>query len=305
MFTCLCNRTIHIGVAQSLKIDSFILSLRRFIGRWDNVCPMRSDNGTNFVGAINELRKAFQEIGHNQISHYLKTHGTDWITWITTHRRSLNDETLHTLLIEFKAIINSREMTTEIINDVQSHVPLSPSNLLTMKSKVVMPPSGRFGPADTYCYKRLNKIQHIVNKFWARLRKEFIQTLQDQKLCRRKWGNFQKGDAILLKTDSNRNHWPITRIIKTFPDKDGIVWTIKLRLGDVVGADQGKLVWPLTKSLLLVESDSPTESKECWEHWKITGNFWGNQMKRWHHYWTTKIINCDKRIVGAVIILDS
>ena len=147
---------------------------------------MRSDNGTNFVGAINELRKAFQEMGHNQISNYLKTHGAYWITWITTHRRSLNDETLHTLLIEFKAIINSREMTTEIINDVQSHVPLSPSNLLTMKSKVVMPPSGRFGPADTYCYKRLNKIQHIVNKFWARLRKEFIQTLQEQKSCRRK-----------------------------------------------------------------------------------------------------------------------
>ena len=33
MFTCLCNRTIHIEVAQSLKTDSFILSLRRFIGR--------------------------------------------------------------------------------------------------------------------------------------------------------------------------------------------------------------------------------------------------------------------------------
>ena len=33
MFTCLCSRSIHIEVAQSLETDSFILSLRRFIGR--------------------------------------------------------------------------------------------------------------------------------------------------------------------------------------------------------------------------------------------------------------------------------
>ena len=33
MFTCLCSRTIHIEVAQLLETDSFILSLRRFIGR--------------------------------------------------------------------------------------------------------------------------------------------------------------------------------------------------------------------------------------------------------------------------------
>ena len=43
---------------------------------------MRSDNCTNFVGAIKELRKAFKEIDHNQISQYLERHGANWITWI-------------------------------------------------------------------------------------------------------------------------------------------------------------------------------------------------------------------------------
>ena len=70
-------------------------------------------------------------------------------------------------------------------------------------------------------------------------------------------------DVALLKADSNQNHWPITRIIETFPDKHGIVQTIKLRLGDVVGADQRKLVWPITKTVWLVESVSSTESEEC------------------------------------------
>ena len=80
MFTCLCSRAIHIEVVQSLETDSFILSLRGFIGRRGNIRLMRSDNGTSFVGAIKELRKAFQEMDHNQISQYLQTHGAYWIT---------------------------------------------------------------------------------------------------------------------------------------------------------------------------------------------------------------------------------
>ena len=66
-----------------------------------------------------------------------------------THERSLNNEALHTLVKEVEAIVNSGLMTIETINDVQSHVPLSPSNLRTMKWKVVMPPPGSFRQADT------------------------------------------------------------------------------------------------------------------------------------------------------------
>ena len=72
---------------------------------------------------------------HNQISQNLQRRGADWITWIRnpptashmggvwerqirtarsilnallkTHGRSLNDEALHTLLIEVEAIVNS------------------------------------------------------------------------------------------------------------------------------------------------------------------------------------------------------
>ena len=82
MFTCLCSRAVHIEVTHSLDTDSFILSLRRFIGRRGNIRLMRSDNGSNFVGAIKELREAFQEMNHNQIAQYFQTHGADWITWI-------------------------------------------------------------------------------------------------------------------------------------------------------------------------------------------------------------------------------
>ena len=70
-----------------------------------------------------------------------------------THGASLTDESLQILLTEVEAIVNSRPLTTDVINDVTSPVPLSPINLLTMKSRVVMPPPGVFTSADMYCRK--------------------------------------------------------------------------------------------------------------------------------------------------------
>ena len=95
---------------------------------------MRSDNSTNFVGTISQLQNAFKEMNHSQILRYLQAHGADCITWIRypptashmggvwerqirtaqsilnsllkTHRRRLDDETLNTLLIEVKAVVN-------------------------------------------------------------------------------------------------------------------------------------------------------------------------------------------------------
>ena len=55
LYTCLSSRAIHIEVAHLLSTDSFILSLRRFIGRRGIVRMIRSDNGANSVGASAEL----------------------------------------------------------------------------------------------------------------------------------------------------------------------------------------------------------------------------------------------------------
>ena len=63
---------------------------------------------------------------------------------LKTHGSSLSDESLQTLLVEVEAIINSCPLTTDVLNDVTSLARLSPVNLLTMKSKVVMPPPDHF-----------------------------------------------------------------------------------------------------------------------------------------------------------------
>ena len=57
---------------------------------------------------------------------------------LETHGHSLDEESLQTLMTETEAIINSRPLTVETINDGQSPMPISPNNILTMKTKVVV-----------------------------------------------------------------------------------------------------------------------------------------------------------------------
>ena len=101
---------------------------------------------------------------------------------LKTHGASLTDESLQTLLMEVEAIVNSCPLNTDVINDVTSPVPLSPINLLTMKSRVFMPPPGVFTSGDMYCRKDWRWVQHLSNKFWNKWRKEVLLTLQNRQV---------------------------------------------------------------------------------------------------------------------------
>ena len=80
MFTCLCSRAIHIELAHLLDKDFCLLTLRRFITRRGNIWQMRSDDRSNFVRAVKELRKSLQDMNHSKIKEDLQMHDADWIT---------------------------------------------------------------------------------------------------------------------------------------------------------------------------------------------------------------------------------
>ncbi|KAK6186381.1 hypothetical protein SNE40_008426 [Patella caerulea] len=134
----------------------------------------------------------------------------------------LDDESLRTFMCEAAAVVNSRPLTTDTLNDINSLEPLTPNNLLTMKSKILLPPPGNFQQPDVYSRKRWRRVQYLANVFWTRWRVEYLQNLQ----TRQKWTqlirNVQVGDIVLIKdTDSPRNSWNLGRVVVADPDS----WT--------------------------------------------------------------------------------
>ena len=68
MFVCLASRAVHIEVTHQINTDSFIQVLQRMIARRGNVRLIKSDNGTNFLGAESKLKRVFLGMDNKEIS---------------------------------------------------------------------------------------------------------------------------------------------------------------------------------------------------------------------------------------------
>ena len=165
-----------------METDSFINALRRFISRRGKVRKLRSDQGTNIVGARNEFTRAVEELDNGAIKNFLLSQDCDWIdfkvnapsashmggVWemdirathqvllglLIDHVPQLDDESLRTLMVEAENIVNSRPLSVEKLSDPNSMEPITPNHLLTLKSNVVLPPPGNFSRPDFYSRKR-------------------------------------------------------------------------------------------------------------------------------------------------------
>ena len=259
LFTCMASRAIHLEAANSLSSSSFINCLRRFLNRRGPVRQIRSDRGTAYVGARNELRQAMAEMDQEAVQKYLTENGTDWIpfqmntprsshmggVWerqIGTVRRvlepllktsgsQLDDESFQTFLTEAEAIVNARPLTTSNLCAADAPEPLTPNHLLTMKERVVLPPPGKFQREDVYAHKWWRRVQYLVNEFWVRWRREYLQELQQ----RQKWVQPKRdiavGDIVIVKEDdSTRSQWPLGRVAETYPSDDGSIRKVKLQI---------------------------------------------------------------------------
>ncbi|XP_047473555.1 uncharacterized protein LOC125028204 [Penaeus chinensis] len=290
LFTCMASRAIHLETANTLETDSFLNAYRRFIGRRGPVRQLRSDQGTNFVGAKNELQQCLQEMDQEKLKGELLKENCDWITFemniphashmggvwerqirtvrniltalLYHHGRQLDDESLRTFMVEAETIVNSRPLTVDNISSPYSLEPLTPNHLLTMKTKVVLPPPGTFQSSDQYSRKRWRRVQYLANEFWNRWRKEYAQSLQ----CRNKWPSVMKNvkvnDIVIVKEQNlPRNSWKLGCVSDVMPSKDGLVRKARITMADSSLDAFGRrtkavfnLERPIHKLILLVES---------------------------------------------------
>ena len=170
-----------------------------------------------------------------------------------THGKAFHEESLLTLMVETEGILNSRPLIVE----TTSELPLSPANILTMKSKVVMPLPGKSSKPDLYSRKRWRCIQHVINEFWSRWRKEFLQTLQERKKWQDIKRNFESDDIVLLRdSDLIRNKWPMAKIVEMFKDDNGDVRSVNLKVGQSKSNEVCTILeQPVMKIVLLLQQE--------------------------------------------------
>ena len=264
MFTCMACRAVHIETANTLSTDSFLNAFRRFVGRRGPVRTLRCDRGTNFVGGKKALEDALKEMDTDKIRRELLKDNCDWVeikmnvphashmggAWermirsarasltavLSSHAEQLDDEVLRTVMVEVEAVINSRPLSFPEMTQVDIAEPLTPNQILTQKTKQVLPPPGSFQSVDAYCRQRWRRVQYLTNQFWYRWRAELLPALQERRRWTRARPNVHPDDVVMvIDPDAPRNCWPLGRVVAALPSQDGLVRKAKNLRTYVVG----------------------------------------------------------------------
>ena len=110
-------------------------------------------------------------------------------------------------------LINSRPLPGTYLHDTELE-PLTPNHLITMNSKITMPPPEKFDDTDTYSKKRWRRVQQLTDIFWNRWRKEYVLNLQQRQKWTTSSRNIMIGDIVLLKEDDvYHGNWRMGKVI--------------------------------------------------------------------------------------------
>ena len=259
LFTCLSTRAVHIEVLESMSTSSFINAYRRLVALRGKVSIIRSDQGTNFVGAEKLIKDVKWIFNPPHASHM----GGVWERMIGVSRRILDamfqenaknitHEVLVTLMAEVSAVINSRPIT-EVSTDPEDPVILSPAMLLTHRGAEVHENLTDFDTRDMY-REQWKRVQVLTEYFWNRWRREYLNTLQKRRKWTQQVPDIKVGDVVLLKDkETVRGDWPIARISEVIPsDNDRRVRKVML----TTFKDGKKTTYqrPITELVLLVKN---------------------------------------------------
>ena len=73
-------------------------------------------------------------------------------------------------------------------------------------------------------------MQALRSMFWSRWVKEYLPSLTERPRSAAKPANLEEGQLVLMQDDDvKRTKWPLGRIVKTMPGKDGVVRVVEVR----------------------------------------------------------------------------
>ncbi|XP_043461940.1 uncharacterized protein LOC122498322 [Leptopilina heterotoma] len=208
VFICLVVKAVHLEVVSDMSTETFLGALRRFIGRRGKPIIISSDNGSNFIGANNELKDLGNLLHSKEFNEkttlFLTNQGIKWkfIPPLSPHfggiwesmvksfkhhlKRVVKNvlftfEEINTFIIEIEAVLNSRPLTP-ISHDPNDLIVLTPGHFLIGDSLTSLPELD-FTLTPTPRLTRWQHLQKMRQDFWSRWHKEYLNGLN----IRHKW----------------------------------------------------------------------------------------------------------------------
>ncbi|KAI8440876.1 hypothetical protein MSG28_009178 [Choristoneura fumiferana] len=243
VFVCFATKCLHLELVTSLTKEAYIAALHRFISRRGKPEMIFSDNGTQFVGAKNELN-AFLKQNSSSISEFMANEfiefkfspayaphfGGLWEAGVKSFKhhltRVLGDshltfEELYTVLVKIEAILNSRPLSP-MSSDPSDLSPLTPGHFLVRRPLTALPVPSLENINPTRL-QRWHRIEQIHQHFWARWQKEYVSELQQRTKWRSCKGSLDAGTMVIIKEDAMPPlKWSLGRIINVYPGIDGV-----------------------------------------------------------------------------------
>ena len=164
-----------------------------------------------------------------------------------TKKRPVYEDSLVTFLAEVENTLNSRPLTSlsDESNDLSV---LTPNHFLLGRQPLYFSPA-TIKDEHVNSRTRWKVVQALSKMFWSRFVKEYLPALQIRKKWNKPQRNMQGNDIVIVMEDNiHRSHWPLARVIETYPGRDGIVRFVRLKLPNT------ELMRPCNKLCLLEES---------------------------------------------------
>lgn len=141
LFTCMTTRAIHIEIASSSCSDCFLIYLKNMQHRRGRISHLYSDNGTNFVGADNKIKRLDEKCTTQGIYRSFnppsaKHFGRSWermvgeIKSLLPVAENYKEDALRPVLPVIEFLTNNRPLTN-IPLSVKDDEPLTPAHFIT------------------------------------------------------------------------------------------------------------------------------------------------------------------------------
>ncbi len=247
--TCCHTRAVRLEWMSSLSVDALLLALGRLEAKGVLPKEVVSDNGGNFE-KINKILKAFwtreteREVEEKcptikwrfnppYASHYggvfermIKAAKQALYHALPAHE-SLSLEQLATAFARVEAVLNARPLGY-VMGGEREIVPLTPNHFLRAGASTRVLPEEETTP--TSMARRWNRVVEFEKACWGRFEKEILPFCRETTMRGGGGRDLREGDVVSFFLPTSNKKWPMGRVVRTHPGKDGRVRVVEVEV---------------------------------------------------------------------------